>query len=308
MYIRDFNYDYIMNDVVLLTEKETEDYRIKTSFKPNYFTGEGLCMQYTPVMIAEWNDKAERSAAKMQFSYQRFGFFVKDKKLDDYLSRCQGVIVIIDYDTLYKQTEKVTRRIQQIRCRPLMVIVQNSPPEKQTDLLSSSSDNFIVHYCSDVEQLLDREIKNFAGQLEKHVTLPLIPAPTQALTSKTIKSSIMMHQFESATLQLCIWDHYGRLRIVYLALKHHGYNNTINPKGWLCTNWKKYKTTIGHGNLWNYTLTRFWIELIATALSTGKYKKFSELYEDQHVFHNGSLHKEYYSSIVFTGKAKKWLG
>ena len=119
----------------------------------------------------------------------------------------------------------------------------------------------------------------------------------------------MAFQFERCKMNLNLWDHYGRLRIVHYSLMKYGFANTIDPNGWLCKNWKKYKTSIGHGNLWHYTLTRFWATILYCLQSKNKYSTFSELYEKNPEVQNGSLFKEYYlDDIVFTTNARNnWV-
>ena len=120
---------------------------------------------------------------------------------------------------------------------------------------------------------------------------------------------MMAQQFQSGTMPLHIWDHYGRLRIVDYSLMKYGYANTIDPNGWLCKHWKSYKTTIGHGDLWHYSLTRFWINIIYNLQTKNKYKTFDELYKNNPNIHTGSLFKKYYSDdVIFTPKARnEWV-
>ena len=128
---------------------------------------------------------------------------------------------------------------------------------------------------------------------------------------KKVKSSIKTRrtQFEDNTLPITFWDHYGRLRIVFFSILHYGYKNTIDQNGWLCTNWKKYKHSIGHGNLWNYTLTRFWTNILYCIQRRHKFKTFKELYDRFPKIHYGSLFKDFYSNdIIFSDRARKtWI-
>src|SRR5438046_9672841 len=96
-------------------------------------------------------------------------------------------------------------------------------------------------------------------------------------TSTNIPIQLLAKEFQDCTLKLDLWNHYGRLRIVYYSLINYGFKNSIDQNGWLCKNWIKYKTSIGHGNLWHYTLTRFWINILYNLLVKNKYKNFNEL-------------------------------
>lgn len=104
-------------------------------------------------------------------------------------------------------------------------------------------------------------------------------------------------------------DHYGRLKIVDYAIMTYGYKGAIDSNGWLCTNWKKYKKSIGHGNLWNYSLTRFWINILYNLQVKNNYKSFDELYTNNSIIHNGKLFQQYYSNdVLFSDNAKNnWV-
>lgn len=99
------------------------------------------------------------------------------------------------------------------------------------------------------------------------------------------------------------WSHLNRLRIVYLSLKNFGYSNTISPSGWLCEKWNKYKNTIGH--LWNYILTKFWVDQIFSLMLKHYHMDFAELYNKYEYLSDGNLHKKYYSNeLIFSEKTK----
>lgn len=68
-------------------------------------------------------------------------------------------------------------------------------------------------------------------------------------TSMDISIDQMADEFEKCTLLLKMRDYYSRLKIVYYSFCKYGYTITININGWLCSNWIKYKTSIGHGNM-----------------------------------------------------------
>ena len=114
-------------------------------------------------------------------------------------------------------------------------------------------------------------------------------------------------QFDKGTLPLEMWDHYGRLQIVYYSVVKFGLPPTMQLNSWLCTKWKSYKESIGHGHLWNYTLTMFWAQIIAKLAP--KYNNFNELYADNTWIHNGNLYRSYYSDeIIFSSAAKNnWV-
>jgi hypothetical protein len=130
-----------------------------------------------------------------------------------------------------------------------------------------------------------------------------------ALTPVTIPIKDLIDQFQKCTLPLDFWTHYCRLRIVIYSIQIYGVKATLNPEGWLCTTWRQYKTSVGHGHLWHYTLTSFWVHLLANMLATGKYPTFEAMYSQNPDLQNGHLHKQYYSDqFLFTANAKtNWV-
>ena len=115
--------------------------------------------------------------------------------------------------------------------------------------------------------------------------------------------------FNDTELPIRFWDHYGRLRIVFLSLKMFGYDETIKKESWLCTKWIKYKTRIGHEHLWNYTLTRFWLEILQELKIKHKYENFEDLYKNHKDIHFGSYFKKFYTNeILFSDQARsEWI-
>ncbi len=85
--------------------------------------------------------------------------------------------------------------------------------------------------------------------------------------------------------------------------------NTIDQSGWLCMCWNKYKNTIGHRHLWNYTLTKFWVDQIFSLMLSNPQMDFAQLYTEYDYLSNGNLHKKYYSNeLLFSDKARsQWV-
>ncbi len=277
-----------------------------------------------------YEDQLLSEGSKTVFVFETFGFFTRNPKLDQEILAKDGVIVVLDYATVVSNVHKVTERLQSITCRPLLVLIENSPEKNlHRPIVSTSQATFRVEYIpKNGKPIVYND--DFYG--EKIIQTPprmssdtmpwfektLIERPKangDLLTSRTIKSTTMMAQFENETLPLSIWDHYGRLRIVYLSLKHYGYENTIDINGWLCKNWKTYKTSIGHGHLWNYTLTRLWVDHIKEAIlrqtsmgTSGVVKamiNFDDLYTSNPILSNGKLHEKYYTGdVLFSSLAK----
>ena len=134
------------------------------------------------------------------------------------------------------------------------------------------------------------------------------PRP-ETQTSRTIDINEMAKQFQDGTLPMAMWDHYGRLRIVHYALMRFGYKAASDPDGWLCSSWRAYKTSINHGHLWHYTLTRFWMTILYDLQNKYKYQSFMELYDANPQIHNGGFFKFYYTDdVLFTPYARfNWV-
>jgi len=147
------------------------------------------------------------------------------------------------------------------------------------------------------------------SQQPSHYPLPSRSPSSPQWTSHTIDISTMVRKFMDLSLDLHLWDHYGRLRIVHYSLTNYGYQNTINPQGWLCTHWKRYKASIGHGHLWHYTLTRFWATLLSRIINTQHHSTFNKLYRNNPFLHQGKLFQQYYTpKLLFTNKARNtWV-
>ncbi len=128
------------------------------------------------------------------------------------------------------------------------------------------------------------------------------PNPLGKLSSRSISTKELVILFEKCKLPLELWDHYGRLRIVSYAITKYGFQKAFEQDSWLCMVWKKYKTSIGHGHLWHYTLTRFWGNIIYNLHKKGIYSSFDELYDKNPEIHFGKLFQKYYTNDVLFSK------
>ena len=141
------------------------------------------------------------------------------------------------------------------------------------------------------------------GWFNNHV-LSFKPLPTNLLGLEEL-----VKQFVDCELSIENWSHFNRLRLVYFSLKNFGYEKTIDQTGWLCVSWNKYKNTIGHSHLWNYTLTKFWVDQIFSLMLTNPQLDFAQLYREYKDLSDGNLHKKYYSNkLLFSDEARKqWI-
>lgn len=237
---------------------------------------------------------------KTLFVFETYDLMERNEKVNTLIESMDGVLVFVDYTNACKLNFKLTERIQHIKCRPLLVVVNHCKTDKQ--LVSSTNTNsFRVNHIklgynreTDIHSWFANKLGTYKNKAKKDI-----------LTSKNIEDQEMMTQFQDQTLPLTIWDHYGRLRIVYLSIIHHGIDNTLSTNGWLCSNWKKYKDSIGHGHLWNYTLTIFWVKYIHNLIIKDKPNDFKHLYKNNSDLHNGGLHQKYYTNkTIFSDKAR----
>ena len=131
-----------------------------------------------------------------------------------------------------------------------------------------------------------------------------IPLPTNLLSLEEL-----VKQFVDCELSIENWNHFNRLRLVYFSLKNFGYDKTIDQNEWLCVKWNKYKNTIGHSHLWNYTLTKFWIDQIFSVMQSEPELDFAQMYKKYSYLSDGNLHQKYYTNdVLFSNEARhQWI-
>jgi len=243
------------------------------------------------------------------FNFNTFGLMTENKKLDDYLKTRDGIICLMEYTSVNDKSLNRMKNIAELcpNSPILFIIFSNDDKMINLNVFDKLENNnrkvFINNKFIDMHH--PRGIQWFYDKIKNIAQLDL----SDKYTSVTIPIKEMVTQFYDNTLPITFWDHYGRLRIVFFSILHYGYKNTIDQNGWLCTNWKKYKHSIGHGNLWNYTLTRFWTNILYCIQRRHKFKTFKELYDRFPKIHYGSLFKEFYSNdIIFSDRARKtWI-
>jgi len=263
-----------------------------------------LCMHVTPTKI---------------FDFQVFGLMTYDDKVIDYIKTRQGVIVIVNYSNVKNAMEKINYVVKNVHNIPILIKVENLPNYTEDRYDTTQNPEKLPQIGNEITELLkpltDKpHIKLLFGDYGakcwfNNMIGKSIVENKGKMTSITIPITEMAKKFQDCTLELEMWDHYGRLRIVDYSLMKYGYKKTIDPNGWLCTNWRKYKTSIGHGNLWNYTLTRFWANILYNLQAKNNYKSFNILYTSNPPIHNGKLFQQYYSNeVLFSDNAKNsWV-
>lgn len=232
------------------------------------------------------------------FRYEVFGLLTKDAKLDQLISRKDGLVII-----LRKCDSDISSRIKDIvtanQNKPIMLILEDIKLEHLPSWFASENrKSFGVGEYSAAKKWFYQQIQN-----TKVVKLE------NQYTSRTIPIEEMAAKFEDKSLEMELWDHFGRLRIVHYYLSKNGFKQTIDQNGELCKHWKAYKTSVGHGRLWNYTLTRFWTNIIYQMMELHKGKSFEQMYDATPSVQNGSLHKKYYyDETIFSDTARNnWV-
>lgn len=249
------------------------------------------------------------------FRYEVFGLLTLDKKIQDLISQKLGIVIIIN--NINKENIDRIFQIIKSNSEKLLLLVYENSIINQNNFLNMFDNSFLNLFIVNNRKFIFSSNKFSVGknwfyeniqnilksQKNKNLTQSSI------VSSKTININDMVTQFEMSSLPLEIWDHFGRLRIVDYYLTNYGYNKTIDINGPLCVSWKKYKTSVGHEKLWNYTLTRFWTNILYSLHKKEPNLTFEQIYEKYTYLQFGSLFKKYYSDdVIFSQKAKNsWV-
>jgi hypothetical protein len=250
------------------------------------------------------------------FRFDKFGLFTQNQKISDYLKTRAGIVIVVEINRLNNDViSRIDSVVKNISGKPVLILIEDRSFGSNRVNVKHHFSKLIGPNVMATSNELDA-LEWFNGRITGFVDGMLVRTPEKAkqstceqLTSATISIHEMARMFENCTMPLSVWDHYGRLRIVYHSLITYGFESTIDPNGWLCKHWKAYKTSIGHGQLWHYTLTRFWVNILLNIQRKYNYKSFDELYKSHPKIHYGSLFKEYYSEdVLFTDYAREnWV-
>jgi len=257
------------------------------------------------------------------FAFERFGLHTTDEKLTNLINDQQDGIIIIFKKFSKSVQEKCIQIVNEFKKnRPILIVCEsendstlaNSKQFSDIEKLDSNVKYFYIsnYNVTDVINVIDDAHSWFIEKLQHNVRSAMMSSSstiTVQLTSKTMPLQVFVQKFQDCSLPLHLWDHFGRLRIVHYAITTLGFETAINPVGWLCTCWKRYKQSIGHGHLWNYTLTRFWAHILDNLQRQKRYSTFAELYQDNLAIHSGKYHEKFYSNdVLFSDRAKtSWV-
>lgn len=256
------------------------------------------------------------------FRYETFKLNVDDTKLTNYVNAKDGIMIFCDYK---KWNDKLTTILNNNKRKPVFILLQKNDG-RDLKAFTDTIRNFynthkrknLVIYGFDYNRYKLFDPKDLLHNMGMTIDVAKdqftrmmmnVDRKEFDITSRTIDPKEMMNEFENCTMDMRLWDHFGRIKMVYLSLKVKGYNDTIDTNGWLCTNWRKYKTSIGHGDLWNYSLTRMWTEIIKMAIERYPDWTIAKIFDTFDFMQKGSLFKEFYrSETIFSFKARReWI-
>lgn len=264
-----------------------------------------MCMYVTPTKV---------------YDFQVFDLMVQDNKIIEYVKTKNGLMILIDNSDINTNIiNRINQIIKEVPDIPTLIKIENVNANDNSKIAKMFGNfgnklNIKLFYNGyEAVNPINGQNINYEAQawFNDAITKKRIVKEVKEtkITSRTILAKDMATKLVNCTLELELWDHFGRLKIVDYSLGTYGYENTIDPKGWLCTNWKKYKQSIGHGHLWNYTLTRFWANILYNIQGKHNYKSFDELYDNNSPIHDGKFFQYYYSNeVLFSDKARtSWI-
>lgn len=295
-------------DIIILKQNEKSDSEFIKSLFPKevYRDTTGFCSLIAVQSIEAENDKRrkEYENIKRVLRHQIYSLIVTDNKLNDYIKTKHAIIIILDdriiNENIYNRIKYITNENPKT---PILFIFDNikmnminDPNELLKDFTNTSYRK--AFYYSE-NSLNKNEPMTWFNFILQNISLNNIT------NEKEYTDDELITLFHLQQLPMKDWNHKQRLRIVWIHLTKYGYDNCINQSGILCTNWKKYKNSIGHSELWNYTITRFFIDLIYPL--TNKYKSLLEIWDSFNFEYlkDGKLFMKYYKKdTLFSEKAK----
>ena len=238
------------------------------------------------------------------FTFQIYGLEESDEKIFSHVKTNAGLVIITskeNYSKLYERINFYTLNISHI---PILIVIEDVKDLTQIEKISKAN----VKYELGSQSNSSRYIQSGNGLnnlrwFNSHVKA-FKPLPKDLLGLEEL-----VKQFVDCELSIENWSHFNRIRLVYFSLKNFGYDKTIDQSEWLCVTWNKYKNTIGHSHLWNYTLTKFWVDQIFSLILKNPQMDFAQLYSEYDYLSDGNLHKKYYSNeVLFSDEARiKWI-
>ena len=106
-----------------------------------------------------------------------------------------------------------------------------------------------------VEQLQHKKIKTFS------------------INSENYPEKNLLKEFEKGTLPIRIWNHYTKLRIIFLYLNTYGIEQLVSEDSILCEKWNKYLKNIKQEFTWNYNSLLKWYNILNNLIKSNNLKK-----------------------------------
>lgn len=252
------------------------------------------------------------------FTFQIYGLEETDEKIFNHANNNAGLIIITTLSNYPKLYERINFYAEKINTIPILIVMEYNADimnltsgqisqiekEKHIQRINASNVKYFytntnIKYSSVPKYERNDEESWFVSKVLDFKPKPINIIPLEQL----------VREFVDCKLSIADWNHFNRLRLVYFSLKNFGYDKTIDQNGWMCVNWNKYKNTIGHSHLWNYTLTKFWIDQVFSLMLKEPKADFAHIYSENEHLSNGSLHKKYYTNeLLFSAKARsEWI-
>lgn len=255
------------------------------------------------------------------FTFQIYGLEETDSKIQNHIGENAGLIVITTLTNYLKLANRIETLILNNKTIPILIVLeycsdsieltfqQINKIEQELQIDNTKNPNVKYHYNN-----TNLKYSNKFGVMTTRTSDMLSWFNVNVLKFKPKEKNIipleqLVQEFVDCKLSIENWSHFNRLRLVYFSLKNFGYDKTINQNEWMCVCWNKYKNTIGHGHLWNYTLTKFWIDQVFMLMLKEPNTDFAHIYSKYNYLSNGGLHKKYYTNeILFSERARKeWI-
>ena len=239
------------------------------------------------------------------FTFELQGLYPDNNKIMEFARTKKGIIIMLHVSEIYNNINKIKQITKILSDIPILIWIDGIVYAESLLLKQFVNDNCRIYMKNFFIESDELNYDWFITQINN------IKSKNDDTTSKhdIITDKQFIQQFISQTLPMDLWNHYGRLRVVFLAIKIFGYNDSININGQLCTKWKLYKKSINHEKLWHYTLTRFWVTLINQLIQSYPDFEFKSIWNKHTIIQKGMLHKEYYTNeLLFTDNARNnWV-
>lgn len=243
------------------------------------------------------------------FTFQIYGLEEPDDKIFNHVKNNAGLLIIVKKQNYSKLMDRINFYTLNISHIPILIVIEEHEIFNGLENKIEQIDKSNVRY-----EYINNKMYS-ASHIQTGIEFTHLDwFDSGVLAYKPQIKNILeledlVKQFVECNLSIDNWNHLNRLRLVYFSLKNFGYSSTISKTGWLCVYWNRYKNTIGHSHLWNYTLTKFWIDKINELIEKNPKMNFAEIYNKYTYLSNGNLHKKYYTNeVLFSTEARNnWI-